>query len=76
MTKMPCEKTDSGAINGPEDDTIIPEVEFIRVVPMQVGGIEERTTMALNNFYQDKGDIDIIVWLLEEWLNREQSNGS
>ena len=31
MNKMPCEKTDSGAINGPEDDVIEPEIEFHRV---------------------------------------------
>jgi uncharacterized UPF0146 family protein len=31
MNKMECEKTDSGAINGPEDDVIEPEIEFYRV---------------------------------------------
>ena len=69
MNKMPCEITDSGAINGPEDDVIIPEVEFVRHVPMQVGGLPWRIRMALNDYREDRADIDVMMLLLEEALH-------
>ena len=68
--KMPDSITD-----GPryDDDVVIPEIEFIRVVPLQVGSLQERTASAINRFHEDEADIDEIVYLLNEWLNRYES---
>ena len=74
MNKMPCSITD-----GPkcDDEQTIPEIEFIRVAPTQIGGLPERITLALNDYHNDNADIDVLVMLLEESLNTlEQASKS
>ena len=57
-----------------DDEVVIPEVEFIRVVPLQVGSLQERTASALNDYHNnDEADVDEFVYLLNEWLNRYES---
>ena len=52
------------------DEVSMPEPEFIRVIPMQAGGLPWRITEALNDYHhQDEADIDVMAMLLEECLN-------
>jgi len=53
----------------PAAEVSMPEVEFIREVPLQVGGLPARINLALADFHADKPDIDIMALLLEECLN-------
>ena len=49
------------------DEVSMPEVEFIRAIPLQVGGLPARINLALADFHADKPDIDVMALLLEEW---------
>ena len=51
------------------DEVSMPEVEFIRAIPLQVGGLPARINLALADFHADKPDIDVMALLLEECLN-------
>ena len=51
------------------DEVSMQEVEFIRAIPLQVGGLPARINLALADFHADKPDIDVMALLLEECLN-------